>query len=110
MQETRVNKFKEYRQSLGKKINDTVPNNSNQEKPKTADDILNSPRIDTSSSSTLSFSYDDIMKASHQNEQKSIDDEENQERKRKIIKYVLYGLALFGILAIIVTLIVVLCI
>lgn len=109
MQETRVSKFKEYRQSLSKKINDTVPNNSNQEKPKTADDILNSPRIDTSSS-TLSFSYDDIMKASHQNEQKSIDDEENQERKRKIIKYVLYGLALFGILAIIVTLIVVLCI
>lgn len=110
MQETRVSKFKEYRQSLSKKINDTVPNNSNQDNQKTADDILNSPRIDTSSSSTLSFSYDDIMKASHQNDQKPMDDEENQERKRRLIKYFIYCLAGLGILAIIITLIVVLCI
>ena len=88
MEETRVNKYKNYRNSLTKRDGEVLTSYTKHKVNKNnADDVLNKSRDDTPSISTLSISYEHIYDATKSQEEKS--SFEIKQRKKHFIKNVL---------------------
>lgn len=85
MTETRVNKYKNYRNSLTKREGEVFASYTKHKiNKKTADEVLNETRDETPSISTLSISYEHIYNATKDKEEKSL--LEIKQRKKHIIK------------------------
>lgn len=91
MEETRVKKFKDYRNSLSKREGEVYTSyTKHQISKKDVDEILESKKDNTPSISTLSISYEQIFEASQAQDTKDII--EVKRRRKYILKIVLIAL------------------
>lgn len=83
MEQSRVKKYQEYRNSLKKIKDENLPSYTNHKiSKKSADEVLNEQKEHTSSISTLSISYQQIFDATENREQESVIEKKIRNRYR----------------------------
>ena len=101
MEETRVKKYQNYRNSLSKRDGEVYASYTKHKISKTnVDDVLNEQKVETPSISTISISYQHIFDATKDKEEKSLI--EIQRRRKHILKIVLISLGCALLLALII--------
>lgn len=92
MEETRVNKYRQYRNSLNFKKGENLPSYTNHQiSKKNADDVLNEKKESTSSISTLSISYQHIFEATKDKEDELLFDKKRRYKNRIKIGLIIAG-------------------
>lgn len=88
MEETRVKKYQQYRDSLKKRKGEILPSYTNHKiSKKSADDVLNESREQTPTIPTLSISYQHIIEETKDREHETL--LEKNRRKKYVLKIVL---------------------